>query len=189
MTQLQAAPDQTRTASLPARQHRAELIADIAASAIRYRGQLRDLADFHELDALCRPSILRRVTAELAAAIPRGTDRILGIGWPASILATALSLHAGIPLAILPTEALSAPERPIWQDGITSGEVVALVAESSVSADAIEAVRATLADRRFRPSVMLSVLPVAPGALDKDVRRVALLSQAELNTAIPGSTQ
>jgi hypothetical protein len=73
----------------------ARLFADIRAVASGANPQA-------DADALAsRPGILRRLSARLAEHLPAGTDRIVARAGADAQLATALSLHSGVPVALL----------------------------------------------------------------------------------------
>ncbi len=54
-------------------------------------------------DVATRPSLLRRVAMLIAESVPAGTDRIVA-SWSDMALASAVSLHTGVPFAIIASE-------------------------------------------------------------------------------------
>jgi orotate phosphoribosyltransferase len=85
---------------------RAELRADILAASVR-KGRFvrasgsvgRELIDPGAFSAY--PTVLRRTAALLAGLLPVGVDRLAGRLGAGALLATALSLHTGLPAAVL----------------------------------------------------------------------------------------
>jgi hypothetical protein len=55
----------------------------------------------HASAVVTRPALLRRLAAALADGIPHGTDRIVSRAGEDAALATAVSLHTGIPRATI----------------------------------------------------------------------------------------
>lgn len=172
----------------------AELLADIAASAIPHRGHLTDLLEFAEMRALQRPSVLRRVAADLGAAVPPDTTRLVAAGWPAAVLATAISLHTGLPLTVVTPDDASATGAP-------SAAAVALVVPSTAADAEVQAHVEALARAGARVNAVLSVLADGPGSTgapsgtpvsagaDASARprpvRVSVLGLEELHSARP----
>lgn len=161
---------------------RAELLADIAASAIPHSGPLRDVSEFREIAALCRPSILRRAAADLAAEVPREAVRLVAAGWQAVVLATALSLHTGLPLCVA-----TGPDAATTHDdaGLSPGRPVALVVVSA--ADDAE-VTAWVAGLEAQGTTVTAVLSLMTRAARSDARvpRTVLLTEEELAVSIAG---
>lgn len=169
---------------------RAELLADIAASAIPHHGRLRGIPEFREADALSRPSILRRAAAALAAEVPREADRLVAVGRQAVVLTTALSLHTGLPLSLL-----SGPDGAGTQDdgreGVGPGQNVVLVAASAADdtqiADCVTALERS--DVRVLTTVSLLCAATSPTAVRDPVPRVpraALMTEEELALSTVG---
>ncbi|MFF5264411.1 hypothetical protein ACFY4C_36270 [Actinomadura viridis] len=173
---------------------RAELLADIAASAIPYSGPLRDVSEFREYAALNRPSILRRVAADLAAEVPRDAGGLVAAGWRAAVLATALSLHTGLPLSIATgPEAGPAGGAAVGGDGLAPGRSVVLVTTSTAGDAEVGAWITGLAELGIRVVGVLSLLaPAARGRAAGDggtgssPPRTALLTEEELAVSTSG---
>nr|BFE38863.1 hypothetical protein GCM10010200_111140 [Actinomadura rugatobispora] len=171
---------------------RAELVADIAAIAIPHSGPLRDRSEFRESAALNRPSILRRVAADLAPRVPREAERLVAAGWGAAVLATALSLHTGLPLSVAADpEPGAAP--PVLADGdLDAGRPVALVVASTTGDAEVAARVARLEEQRAHVVAVLSLLaPERPGAsgganVPAPAPRAALLTEEELAVSTAG---
>ncbi|MGI5204766.1 hypothetical protein ACQEU6_24700 [Spirillospora sp. CA-108201] len=180
---------------------RAELLADIVAIAVPYRGPLRDVSEFRESAALNRPSILRRVAADLAAQVPREASRLVAAGWGAAVLATALSLHTGLPLNITTRPASAGPEPdgegeadgnspPQGDEFLAPGQSVALVVTSTASDTQIQAWVTALAEKGVHVVSVLALLaPFGRGRTvsgGTDAPRTALLTEEELAVSTAG---
>lgn len=168
---------------------RAELLADIAASAIPHPGRLRGPSEFRERTALSRPSILRRAAAGLAVEVPGEADRLVAVDWQAAVLTTALSLHTGVPLSVISEQPVAASA---GLEGVSAGENVVLVVASTADDGDIGNWVATLEDADVRVLTVLSLLAIAPprdaapGTAVPRVPRVALLTEEELAVSTVG---
>jgi orotate phosphoribosyltransferase len=103
--ELRTATDPTGV-FLPSAQRRDELLADLLATA-RVPGT-------GEIDAgalQSRTSVLRRLAAALAEALPPATERLLTGHGAGTALTTAIALHTGLPFAALDEDAASAPRQ------------------------------------------------------------------------------
>jgi len=54
-----------------------------------------------------RPAILRRLAAFVAGSLPAGIDRLVALAVTEAPLATAVSLHSGVPFALLDREGVA----------------------------------------------------------------------------------
>ncbi|WP_019548732.1 hypothetical protein [Streptomyces sulphureus] len=96
---LAAAPDVPAVFLAPHRRH-GELHADILAAAVSAdtAGQ-QSLVDPYAYQT--QPTILRRLAADLAAAVPTGCDRLITEAPVGLALTAAVSLHTGLPFAAI----------------------------------------------------------------------------------------
>lgn len=149
--ELATAPDVPAVFLEPARRH-SELHADILAAASGRTG----------LDAyayLTQPTILRRLAADLAAALPAGCDRLITQAPAGLPLAAAVSLHTGLPFAALDTDTAH------LHGEVHQGESVAVLHPDTPAA---RTVAAAATARGARVSTVLTVLaddtpePTAP---------------------------
>jgi orotate phosphoribosyltransferase len=95
-----------RGAASPLEIRRHELARDIVAAAcvhgnFVYASGVRSDVYFDKYLFVTRPTILRRLAAMLADAIPPRTDRLAGAGFGATTLVAALSLETGLPFVMV----------------------------------------------------------------------------------------
>ena len=124
--------------------------------------------------ALNRPSVLRRIAAELAPRVPAGTDRLVARSGRDTALATAISLHTGIPFALvdLPSGVVIGELHP------SDRSVLLGYRPDSDENLALE----VLAAAGVRPKLVLSVLDSDHESSGTSLTRHALFSFAELST-------
>lgn len=128
-----------------------ELARDITAFSLH----LRAPEEIDPIAFLSKPTVLRRLANALAPLVPIGVDRLVGAGADAGVLAGAVALETGVPLALLgPTEGVRGEVHP--------GESV-LVLAARCDAGLSRAAR-LMSDQGVRVAAGLSVL--GPRAAD-----------------------
>jgi hypothetical protein len=130
-----------------------ELAADLTATAVIGHDRI-DAAAIHS-----RPTVLRRVAARLAEHFAPGIDRLLAVTSDAP-LATAVSLHSGIPFATIDSLTFDADCTVTVRGELHPGEDVAIV--STTTLDRAVQLREYLADRQIRVIAVVSAI-AAPG--------------------------
>jgi hypothetical protein len=124
--------------------------------------------------ALNRPAVLRRLAAALAQRVPAGTDRLVALSGRDTALATAISLHTGIPFALvdLPACAVIGELHPSERSVIVGYDQDA---DEDRALDIL-----TVAG--VRPTLLLFVVASDRDGADKSLTRHALFSFAELSS-------
>ncbi|MFC8247371.1 hypothetical protein [Streptomyces chartreusis] len=153
--ELATAPDVPAVFLAPARRH-SELHADILAAATA-SGQ----TDIDPYAYLTQPTILRRLAADLAGALPAGCDRLITQAPAGLPLAAAVSLHTGLPFAALDMETAH------LHGEVHQGESVAVIHPGAPGTPAALAVAAAATARGAGVSTVLTVLADdTPGPAD-----------------------
>lgn len=133
-----------------------ELRADILAAATT-----SGRTDLDPYAYLTQPTVLRRLAADLAAALPTGCDRLItqvSAGLP---LAAAVSLHTGLPFAAFDTDTAH------LHGEVHQGESVAVIHPGAPDTPAARTVAADATARGARVSTVLTVLAEdIPGPAD-----------------------
>ncbi len=113
------------------------------------------------------PDLLKAIAGHLAALIPEGTERLIGLEMGGIPLATALSLHTGLKLGFCRKKAKEYGTCRQIEGGVEPGEKVTIVEDVITSGGAaIEAIHALRAsDCEVR--VLLCVVDREAGASDK----------------------